>query len=140
VIDVLSISLSKKNEYGEVLKYLNELSGSVILMKEIIDNNTSRNAKKGIIQNNLGDIKLKIDNIDLESFKDEIRRAENIEIELKEINTLIKTVNQKNKKLDDTKKEMGKIVDRYSQANTDFISFKNTIGYCPYCDSEIKSS
>jgi DNA repair ATPase RecN len=136
----LTIAKSTEHRCSVLVKYLDELDNHISNIKTVFEGIESKKKKGSYLLTTLKNVTLKINNVDLKSFEDEIKQLERLELDSKEVKILIDSYVSKENKRVVKENLLNQTSLEYNQAAEDFLNFKNEIGYCPYCESEIKSS
>jgi hypothetical protein len=89
------------------------------------------------VRQDLQDIKFSIDNVDLESFKDAIRRLNDSKKGHDDIGALIGSIKIINSKISSTQKVLNDTTLSHELVCQEFDMFKQEIGTCPLCGHEL---
>jgi DNA repair protein SbcC/Rad50 len=141
LVTVTSVYELKKSRFDDIKKkYDGVESGSATLsnIKSVFDMYGVKKGRYNTLKNSLDTITLKIKNIDMDSFEDEIRRLEDTNTMFKSLTESMGSVAKKKKLYDEKNGAYNTANDAYEGAVKAFGDFKNEIGFCPYCDSNLR--
>lgn len=134
---------SKLDKIGDIGSFkeriieLNEVQQKINTIVPIMRSLGSKRDYLKSLKDKYSEISLRAGEVDLESFRDEIRRYDELQVTVNNLQKMLLVIENKRTSKDKLEDSLELLEDDYNKAVKEFEDFKDEIGVCPLCGGDL---